>query len=102
MLKSKIKICGIRDIPTLDCCIQSKVDFYGLIFYTKSSRNINFKDALTLLHHSKNKSISSVGVFFNENIDHVKNLLKQININYIQLHGNEDSNYIEELKKNLK
>ena len=101
MLKSKIKICGIKDISTLDCCIQNKVDFFGLIFYSKSPRNINIQDALSLIHHSKNKSISSVGVFVNEKIDYVKNLLKKININYIQLHGDEDSNYIQELKNDF-
>jgi phosphoribosylanthranilate isomerase len=101
LLKSKIKICGIRDIDTLDCCIQNKVDFFGLIFYTKSSRNIELENALNLIKHSKNIPISSVGVFFNEKIDEIKNLLRQIDLNYIQLHGEEDFNYIKELKKNF-
>ena len=99
MNKSKIKICGIKDINTLDCCIRNKVDFFGLIFYKKSPRNINIKDALHLINYSKNKKIKSVGVFVNEPIDKLSLLLKKLKINIIQLHGGEDDRYISKIKK---
>ena len=99
MNKSKIKICGIKDINTLDCCIRNKVDFFGLIFYKKSPRNIDIKDALYLINHSKNKEIKSVGVFVNEPIDKLSLLLKKLKINIIQLHGEEDDGYISKIKK---
>ena len=99
MSKSKIKICGIKDIKTLDCCIENKVDFFGLIFYKKSPRNININDALNLIYHSKNKKIKSVGVFVNEPIHQLNQLLKKLKIDYIQLHGEEGNEYISEIKK---
>ena len=99
MNKSKIKICGIKDIRTLNCCIKNKVDFFGLIFYKKSPRNISFNDALNLVHHSKNKKIKSVGVFVNESINQLNLLLKKLKVDYIQLHGKEDNQYISEIKK---
>jgi phosphoribosylanthranilate isomerase len=97
--KSKIKICGIKDIRTLNCCIENKVDFFGLIFYKKSPRNISFNDALNLVHHSKNKKIKSVGVFVNESINQLNLLLKKLKVDYIQLHGKEDDRYISKIKK---
>jgi len=97
--KSKIKICGIKDIKTLNCCIKNKVDFFGLIFYKKSPRNISFNDALNLVYHSKNKKIKSVGVFVNESINQLNLLLKKLKVDYIQLHGKEDNQYISEIKK---
>jgi phosphoribosylanthranilate isomerase len=97
--KSKIKICGIKDIKTLDCCIENKVDFFGLVFYKKSPRNIFIKDALNLIRHSKNKKIKSVGVFVNEPINQLNLLLKILKVDYIQLHGKEDDRYISEVKK---
>ena len=100
MNKSKIKICGIKDIKTLDCCINNKVNFFGLIFYKKSPRNINLEDALKLVKHSQNKLISSVGVFVNEPIDQIKKILSKIKLDYIQLHGEENYDYIKEIKKN--
>jgi len=97
--KPKIKICGIKDMVTLDCCIKNKVDFFGLIFYKKSPRNISIDDALKLIHHSKNKKIKSVGVFVNEPIDKLNLILKKLKVDYIQLHGEEDERYISEVKK---
>ena len=96
----KFKICGIKNLETLDCCIANNVDFFGLIFYKKSPRNIEIKDAQKLVFYSKYKSISSVGVFVNEPITQLQNLLKILKLDYIQLHGNEDKNYISEIKKN--
>jgi phosphoribosylanthranilate isomerase len=96
---SKIKICGIRDIKTLDCCIENKVDFFGMIFYPKSPRNIPIEKALNLINFSQNKLISSVGVFVNEPIDNIKILITKLNFEYIQLHGEENYNYIAEIKK---
>ena len=100
MSKLKFKICGVKSLEILDCCIANNVDFFGLIFYKKSTRNIEIKDAQKLIFYSKNKSISSVGVFVNEPITQLHNLLKKLKLDYIQLHGNEDKNYMSEIKKN--
>ena len=40
-----IKICGIQNEDTLNCCEENGVDFFGMIFYLKSPRNISIKDA---------------------------------------------------------
>ena len=99
MNKSKIKICGIKSIRTLDCCIENKVNFFGLIFYKKSPRNILVKKAKKLIDYSKNKNILSVGVFVNEPINEIKKLLRYLNLDFAQLHGEEDNNYIKSIKK---
>jgi phosphoribosylanthranilate isomerase len=98
--KLKFKICGVKSLEILDCCIVNNVDFFGLIFFKKSPRNIEIEDAQKLIFYSKNKSISSVGVFVNEPIIQLQNLLKKLKLDYIQLHGNEDKNYMSEIKKN--
>ena len=101
MNKSKIKICGIKNIKTLDCCIKNKVNFFGLIFYSKSPRNINLNKALELISHSNNNEIEPVGVFVNESNEQIIQLIKKLNIKYIQLHGEESNNYISNIKKKL-
>ena len=99
MIKSKIKICGIKDIETLNCCIESKINFFGLIFYNKSPRYIQYDKAVKLLNFVNGKEIFSVGVFVNENIDKLNEILKNLKVNYIQLHGTEDNDYIKYIKQ---
>ena len=100
MNNSKIKICGIKKVETLKCCIQNNINYFGLIFYKKSPRYISYEKALDLINYSKNKNISSVGVFVNENIQYLNKILKKLNLNFIQLHGEENNQYIKDIKKN--
>ena len=100
MNNSKIKICGIKKIETLKCCIQNNINYFGLIFYKKSPRYISYESAQDLINYSKNKNISSVGVFVNENIEYLHKILKKLNLNFIQLHGEENNQYIKDIKKN--
>ena len=101
MYKTKIKICGIRTINILECCIKNNVDFFGLIFYLKSPRNINLTQAKNLIDFSKNLTIKPVGVFVNHDLNDLKNVIKFLNLKFIQLHGNEDQLYIDEIKKDF-
>ncbi len=94
----KIKICGIKTEETLVCCEDNKVDFFGMIFYKKSPRNININEAIKLQNISQKMKINGVGVFVNEALENLKSLALKINLKYVQLHGDEDRKYIEELK----
>tara|TARA_Y100000590_G_scaffold189170_1_gene215511 strand:- start:176 stop:814 length:639 start_codon:yes stop_codon:yes gene_type:complete len=98
--KTKIKICGIKDINILDCCIDNKIDYFGLIFFNKSCRNISLSRAKKLTSYSISKPISSVGVFVDKPMQDLKEILSDIKFDYVQLHGSEDNNYIDEIKKN--
>ena len=94
-----IKICGIKDENTLFCCEKNKIDFFGMIFYKESPRNISIKNSKKLLKLSKSLNINGVGVFVNKNIDELKSLIKELNLKYVQLHGDENEFYIKNLHK---
>ena len=96
------KICGLREKDSLICCEANKVDFFGLVFYKKSPRNINHNKAKLLVNFSKNLSIKPVGVFVNHEINDLKNIIRLLNLKYIQLHGEENQSYINEIKKEFK
>ena len=93
------KICGIQSEETLLCCEKNKVNFFGMIFYQKSPRNISFENASKLQNISKDLNINGVGVFVNKNIDELEEIIKNLNLKFIQLHGSEDEQYIKILKK---
>ena len=93
------KICGLKNRESLICCEENKVDFFGMIFYEKSPRNINLKQAEALTNFSKELKIKPVGVFVDHNIKELKIIISSLNLKYIQLHGEENQSYIDEVKK---
>ena len=93
------KICGIQNEDTLICCEENSVDFFGMIFYPKSPRNISIKDAAKLQKKSENMNINGVGVFVNKNINEIVDIIKRVGLKYVQLHGSENEEYIKTLKK---
>ena len=92
------KICGLRNQKSLICCEKNNVDFFGLIFYEKSPRNITVQEAKQLTDLSNNLKIKPVGVFVNHNINELISTIIFLNLKYIQLHGDENQIYINELK----
>ena len=101
MNKFKIKICGVKDKEIIKCCYDNKVDYFGIIFYEKSPRYINLKLAIDLINYAKKYKIIPVGVFVNKKIDDLKKIINQTNLTHVQLHGEEDDDYINNLKEDL-
>ncbi len=93
------KICGIKKSETLICCEKNNVNFFGMIFYEKSPRNISINEAKKLQELSKNLNIKGVGVFVNHNLNDLKNIISNLKLKYVQLHGEENNEYINSLKK---
>ena len=92
------KICGLKDEETVICCEQNKVDFFGMIFYEKSARNIDIIEAKKLTDISNKLKIQPVGVFVDHNIDTLKKIILFLNLKFIQLHGEENQPYIDAIK----
>ena len=92
------KICGLKEKDSILCCEANHVDFFGLIFYRKSPRNISYKDAKELINFATDLRIIPVGVFVNQGISDLKDIITYLNLHYIQLHGDESQEYIDEIK----
>ena len=96
-----VKICGIKSISHVEACVKGKAKMIGLMFYNKSPRFINIKTAKKISNFSKNK-INREGVFPKSNITEIKTITKNVDLDYLQLHGNETENFIKNIKKILK
>ncbi len=75
------------------------VDLFGLIFYKKSPRYVTVKIAKNLVKFSNKLKIEPVGVFVNKELKDLIKLISDLNLNYIQLHGDENKEYIDIIKK---
>ena len=101
MSNIKIKICGIKTTAILDCCNELNINYCGLLFYNRSPRNINIKDAINLINFQKIKNTIPIGVFVNHDFNDLSDLIKITNLKYIQLHGKESNDYISKLKDKI-
>lgn len=93
---AKIKICGLKrpeDIAAVNLCLP---DYIGFVF-AKSKRQVDI-EAAAALKACLDFRIQAVGVFVNEDIGVIAHIGQQGIIDAIQLHGDEDESYIEQLR----
>ena len=95
----KLKVCGLTQLPQIQELISLNIDFLGFIFYEKSPRYV--LDHLNLKQISEIKHQGKVGVFVNESVEKIIENSEKANLNLIQLHGDEDEDFIIQLKKKL-
>ena len=88
----------MKEIEIIDCCVKNNIDYFVLIFYEKSPIFISLNIAIKIINYVNNKKIIPVGVFFNKSLFEIKKIIKKTSLKYIQLHGNEDNDYIYQLK----
>lgn len=98
---TKIKLCGIRRKEDIEIINKTDISYIGFIFYKNSFRYIDINKAKSL-KKLLNPKIKVCGVFVNEDMEKILNIVKNNIIDIIQLHGNEDNNYIEKLKEKSK
>ncbi len=99
MSETKIKICGLSRIQDIEYVNESLPDFIGFVF-AKSRRQVE-PEAAEKLKAALDRGIKAVGVFVNEDTALIRGLCKGGIIDYIQLHGDEDNEYIAKLKTQL-
>ena len=92
-----IKICGLTRPIDIDYVNELKPDYIGFIFALNKRRTITI-DKAKELKKKLDKNIKVVGVFLNNDINYIKQIVDEGIIDLIQLHGNEDDNYIKEIK----
>nr|WP_325303049.1 phosphoribosylanthranilate isomerase [uncultured Dysosmobacter sp.] len=94
---TKIKLCGLSRTRDILAANQLRPEYIGFVFAPKSSRYISSEQAREL-KALLSSQIRTVGVFVNEGIDRVEELLNSGVIDLAQLHGSEDADYIRQLR----
>ncbi|WP_343154561.1 bifunctional indole-3-glycerol-phosphate synthase TrpC/phosphoribosylanthranilate isomerase TrpF [Buchnera aphidicola (Pseudoregma panicola)] len=92
------KICGITRKKDIIYSSDNGAIYIGIIFVKSSNRYVNYKNVEKLFYYSH---IKYVGVFKNENIYKIKYISEKFNLYAIQLHGEENQEYINILRKIL-
>jgi len=93
------KVCGLTAPEYADAASKAGSLYGGLIFAEKSPRYVTQEQALSIVTQSP--SLNYVGVFVNHDIKDIANLVESLNLTAVQLHGQEDQSYIDDLKDTL-
>lgn len=98
VINTKVKMCGIRREEDIDYVNKLLPDYIGYVFAPKSKRYISPKAAWKLTQKLDSRIIP-VGVFVDEPLDNVISVFRSGAIKLVQLHGNENEEYISKLRK---
>ena len=90
-----IKICGIRRMEDIEIINKYKPEYIGFIF--APTRRYVSPDFAAELKSRLADGIKAVGVFVNESAEKVLQIAKTVPLDVIQLHGDEDEEYIKSL-----
>lgn len=82
----KIKVCGMKFTENRKAVEKLPVDLLGYIFYPPSKRYVGENPDTGLFGSGKPKA----GVFVDENVFEMLALAKNLNFDYVQLHGKEN------------
>ena len=113
----KIKMCGISKVETIPAVVEAQPDYMGLVF-ASSKRQVTVAQAKILvseLHKQYanrynrdviqwsndvvQEFIKTVGVFVNETLENLVTIATEVNLDAVQLHGDEDEAFIQSLKE---
>lgn len=89
----RIKICGITSVKDAQLAALAGGDAIGLNFYDKSSRCVELATAEQMIKVVAGKA-AKVGVFVNAPQDEVTQLADRLQLEYLQLHGDEPPDYL--------
>ena len=93
---TKIKICGITNLSDALDAVRLGADALGFVFYPGSKRYIEPVKAKEIAD-SLPPFVKKVGVFSNEKADVVREISGIVNLDLLQIHGDETPGYCDSL-----
>ncbi len=96
---TRVKICGITDIPYAQAAIEAGADLIGVVL-AHSPRQVTYDKAKEIATAVK-KHVPVVGVFVNMPAATVNSVATSCGLDWVQLSGDESWEYCQEIEKPL-
>jgi phosphoribosylanthranilate isomerase len=96
MLILKVKICGITNYQDAVAAMDMGADLLGFNFYPESPRYITPEKAAEIINKLPG-FIDIAGVFVNALIENINEINNLCNLDWVQLHGDEDPEFCQSL-----
>ena len=99
LIFGRTKLCGLN--RGADIRAARPAVFAGFVFVPGSPRHVTAQEAAPLAGIARKSGMHSVGVFRNTPFKIVSDVAARVNLHAVQLHGDEDSEYISALRREL-
>lgn len=103
----RIKICGLKDVQTIEAMDGLPIHEIGFVF-APSKRQVDkataaqLIDAVAQLQAAGGERPRTVGVFVNETLDNLQEIVAEAPLDVIQLHGSESAEFCRAVREKLK
>lgn len=98
---TQVKICGIRNLDDARCAAEAGASFLGFVFVPSSPRFVTPDQAAAITQAIRAEfgpsAPRAVGVFVNEGVDQVRQVIDAAHLDLAQLHGDERPEEVEQL-----
>lgn len=94
---TRVKICGLTTPKDIAAVNAARPEYVGFVFWRQSKRYVS-RECAFALKSRLSPAIAAVGVFVDETVETVAQLLNDNIIDIAQLHGHEDERYIAALR----
>ena len=102
---TRFKICGLRDVDSALVAADAGAHFLGLNFVPRVRRRITPDQGKAIVSHVIDKLGADrpglVGLFADQPIDEVNEIIEACGLEHAQLCGSEDSDYWDQVKANV-
>ncbi len=95
-----VKICGTTNLDDARAAVDAGTNALGFVFYPKSPRCVTPETAQSIIAKLPQK-IEKVGVFVDDSVKKVHEIVKHAGLTAVQLHGDEDKEFSLSLFKAL-
>ncbi|CNH33409.1 bifunctional indole-3-glycerol-phosphate synthase TrpC/phosphoribosylanthranilate isomerase TrpF [Yersinia mollaretii] len=95
VLLGENKVCGLTRAQDAAAAYNAGAVYGGLIFVDSSPRNVDIAQARSVISGAP---LKYVGVFRDAKIDTIQQIAEQLSLAAVQLHGQEDQTYINQLR----
>ncbi|MBX2860783.1 MAG: phosphoribosylanthranilate isomerase [Vampirovibrio sp.] len=94
--QTQIKLCGMTQAKDAQLAVTAGADYIGLIFVPETPRCITLEAAQHIVQ-AVNKQAKIVGVFQRQSLEAIREVCSQVDLDMIQLHGDESPGFCKQL-----
>ena len=92
----RVKICGLTNAEDAQYAVQCGADALGFVFYPKSPRYID-PECVKKIISDLPPFVTTVGLFVDESLDRIAQIVKDCRLDRVQLHGEESPAHCNQL-----